>query len=229
MTLDRLRPLAIRAVLLIATVAGLVALARSDALHGAVLGLLDAAREIISVHPVAGPLVFVALSALAAMAGFVSSAVLVPPAVYAWGAATTAALLWVGWLLGGLLAYTVAATVGRPALRWLVPAGAMGRYQEFLTRQPKFSSVLLLQLALPSEIPGYLLGLARYPVKRYLAALAIAELPYAIGTVLLGLSFVERRIGMLIALAVVGLIGAALLMRALRMSRTSDAARRTRS
>lgn len=229
MTLDRFRPLVIRAVLLTAAVAGLVALARSDALHGAVLDLLEASRAVIAAHPVAGPLVFIGLSALSAMAGFVSSAVIVPAAVYAWGATLTALLLWIGWLLGGLVAYTIAATVGRPALRWLVPAGALGRYQEFLARRPKFTSVLLLQLALPSEIPGYLLGLARYPLKLYLAALAIAELPYAIGTVLLGLSFVERRIGMLIALAGAGLLGAALLVRALRRNRAADAARPTES
>jgi len=223
-TFDRFRPLVIRAVLLTAAVAGLVAFARSDALHGAVLNLLDASRDIIAAHPVAGPLVFVGLSALSAMVGFVSSAVIVPAAVYAWGPVATAALLWPGWLLGGLVAYTLAATIGRPALRWLVPAGALGRYQEFLARRPKFTSILLLQLALPSEIPGYLLGLARYPVRLYLAALAIAELPYAVGTVLLGLSFVERRIGMLIALAVVGLLGAGFLLRALRKHRAADAA-----
>ena len=221
MTFDRIRPLIIRAVLLTAAVIGLVALARSDALHAAVLGLLEVSREVIAAHPVAGPIVFIGLSALSAMAGFVSSAVIVPAAVYAWGPAITAVMLWIGWLFGGLFAYTLAATVGRPALRWLVPAGTLGRYRELLARRPKFTFVLLLQLALPSEIPGYLLGLARYPLKLYLAALAIAELPYAVGTVLLGLSFVERRIGTMIALAAAGLVGAALLLRALRHSRAS--------
>jgi uncharacterized membrane protein YdjX (TVP38/TMEM64 family) len=48
-------------------------------------------------------------------------------------------------------------------------------------------------LALPSEIPGYLLGLVKYPLKTYLLALSIAELPYTLATVLLGDSLLNKR------------------------------------
>jgi uncharacterized membrane protein YdjX (TVP38/TMEM64 family) len=44
------------------------------------------------------------------------------------------------------------------------------------------------------------MGLARYPLHRYLAALALAELPWALGTVLLGRSLLDRRVGWLLAL-----------------------------
>jgi hypothetical protein len=53
------------------------------------LDVLDASRNIIAAHPVGGAIVFIGLAALSAMLGFVSSAVLVPAAVYAWGAAWT--------------------------------------------------------------------------------------------------------------------------------------------
>jgi uncharacterized membrane protein YdjX (TVP38/TMEM64 family) len=62
--------------------------------------------------------------------------------------------------------------------------------------------VLLLQLALPSEIPGYLLGLLRYRFWRYIAALALAELPYALATVYIGASFIERRTYALVAVGI---------------------------
>lgn len=58
--------------------------------------------------------------------------------------------------------------------------------------------MLLFQLALPSEVPGYLLGLARYDMRKYLAALVLAELPYAVATVYIGASFLERRIGVMV-------------------------------
>jgi hypothetical protein len=54
--------------------------------------------------------------------------------------------------------------------------------------------VMLFQFALPSEVPGYLLGVVRYSFLRYIAVVAVGELPYAVGTVVLGTSFVQRRV-----------------------------------
>lgn len=57
-------------------------------------------------------------------------------------------------------------------------------------------------------MPGYLLGLMGYSFWKYLGALALAELPYAIATIYLGVGFLERRSSMLIgagaAVAVLG-------------------------
>jgi uncharacterized membrane protein YdjX (TVP38/TMEM64 family) len=75
-----------------------------------------------------------------------------------------------------------------------------------------FALVLTLHLALPSEVPGYLCGYLRVRFRTYLAALALAELPYAAGAVLLGDGVVNRQIGWLLAF---GLIGAALSLCAL--------------
>jgi uncharacterized membrane protein YdjX (TVP38/TMEM64 family) len=216
LTVERLRPLATRAVLLVALVVGLIALGRSDALHEQLLVALEAAKTVIAAHPVGGPLAFIGLSAVSAMLGFVSRAVLVPAAVYAWGPALTMLMLWIGWTIGGVTAWTLAALFGRPVLRWIVASDTLSRYQHLLDKRPRFSSVLLFQLALPSEIPGYLLGLARYPLLRYLAALMLAELPYAVGTVLLGVGFVQRDTATLIAVCLVGAVALAIIAQALR-------------
>jgi uncharacterized membrane protein YdjX (TVP38/TMEM64 family) len=205
-----------RAVLLVVLVAALTALAASDAVHQALLRVFDAARVIIGGHPVLGPLVFVLLAALSAMLAFFSSAVLVAPAVYAWGPTVTALLLWLGWMLGGATSYALAYSLGRPVLRWLAPGRSFAAFEEHITKRASFGFVLLFQLALPSEIPGYVLGLVRYAPGHYLAALAIAELPYAVGTMLLGESFVERRIALLISLGAVAAVTGVLLARALR-------------
>lgn len=221
MLASRFRLPILRAIAFLLVVAGLIALVQSDALHEALLGVLEATRGIIAEHPVAGPTAFLALSALSAIIGFFSSVVLVPAAVYAWGAVPTMAMLWVGWMLGGLIAHSLALHLGRPALRWLVPARALGRYERLLERRPRFSSVLLLQLALPSEIPGYLMGLIRYPALRYLSALAIAELPYAVGTVLLGVGFVQRDVTTIVVVTVLGVAMLVLLARLLRRWRAA--------
>lgn len=216
MTIARIRPVATRAVVLVSVVAGLIALGSSDSLHESLLGVLEASRGIITAHPVLGPLAFLGLSALSAMLGFVSSAVLVPAAVYAWNAPVTMLLLWVGWTLGGITAYTLASFFGRPVLRWLVPGATLSRYHSLLEKRPSFSSVLLFQLALPSEIPGYLLGLAHYPLAKYLGALMLAELPYAVGTVLLGVGFVERDAMTLLAVCGVGAVALIVIAQMLR-------------
>lgn len=216
MTEDHLPSPHARALLMVVAVAALLALAWSGTIHQAVLQVFEAAKGIMTGHPVAGPTVFLLLAAMSAMLAFFSSAVLVPAAVYAWGPALSALLLWAGWMLGGLVAYMLAYWLGRPALRWLAPGRSFRRYEERLRREAPFSLVLLFQLAMPSEIPGYVLGLARYPLLRYLAALAIAELPYAVGTMLLGASFVARRLGLILSLGAVAVLALMFLGRALR-------------
>jgi uncharacterized membrane protein YdjX (TVP38/TMEM64 family) len=206
----------IRAILLVAMVGALVAVAWSPPVHGAVLQVFEASKDLITGHPLLGAVLFVVLSALAAMLAFFSSAVLVPPAVYAWGPVVCAALLWAGWMLGGLLSYALAYRYGEAVLRWLAPGKSIAQYQQRIRDNASFGFILLFQLALPSEIPGLVLGLARFPLERYLLALAIAELPYAIGTTMLGASFVSRRFGVLLSLGAVAAITAVVLGRALK-------------
>jgi uncharacterized membrane protein YdjX (TVP38/TMEM64 family) len=119
-------------------------------------------------------------------------------------------------MLGGVASYGLAYHFGRPVLRWLAPGKSITRYQERIREQASFGFILLFQFALPSEIPGLVLGLAHFPLERYLLALAIAELPYAIGTTLLGASFVSRRFGLLLSLGALAIIMAVVLGRAFR-------------
>lgn len=188
---------------------GVTLLLSVDVLFAGMQDLLSAAGPLIRSHPVAGGLVFVVLSALAAMLAFFSSALLVPVAVYSWGRPWTALLLWIGWLLGGVCAYAAGRFLGRPLVRSVASARLRALYRErYLERLPSKVDVpvaLLIQLALPSEIPGYLFGTLRVPLRTYLPALALVEAPYAAGTVLLGESVLRRDGGWLLVLAAVGL------------------------
>jgi uncharacterized membrane protein YdjX (TVP38/TMEM64 family) len=181
-----------------------------DTLFALLQRALAAAEPYIAAQPVAGPVVFVVLSALSAMLAFFSSAVLVPVAVYNWGRPVTALLLWLGWLLGGAGAYAMGRFLGRPMMRGLVPARLADFYLRRLPAQVDFPTALLFQVAMPSELPGYLFGLLHVPFRRYLAALALVEAPFAIGTVLLGESLIRRERGWMLALAVLG-VGVSLL------------------
>jgi uncharacterized membrane protein YdjX (TVP38/TMEM64 family) len=181
--------------------------ARSEALFVELDDVLAAVQALIVRRPGWGVVVFVLFSALSAMLAFLSSAVLVPFGVYVWGANVTFFLLWIGWLLGGVAAYGIGRLLGRRVVMWLIDPDKLRRYEGRLTKEASFPLVLLFQLALPSEIPGYLLGLLRYPFWLYVAALALAELPFAAGAVSLGKSFIRRDWADLV---IVGLAGVAL-------------------
>lgn len=195
-----------RALLLVLLLAGLALLASSEAFQSALNRVLAAAAPVISKHPFWGALLFILLSALSAMLAFFSSALLLPVALVVWGKTVCVLLLWVGWLLGGCCAYGIARYWGRPVARRLVSPQLLARYEERISRHTPFGLVLLFQLSVPSEIPGYVLGLARYGLRRYLLILAIAELPYAVGTVYLGVSFLEQRTLVLLGLGLLGIL-----------------------
>jgi uncharacterized membrane protein YdjX (TVP38/TMEM64 family) len=186
-------------------------------LHARLLELIAAAEGLIRVYPVWGMAVFVLLAAVSAMLAFISSAALIPVAIYAWGPTRCAALLWAGWFLGGVLAYIVGRFLGRPIVARLVRPATMARYEAYARRGAAFVPILLLQLAVPSDTAGYLFGMVRCPARIYLVALAVAEIPYAVGAVYLGTSFLERRLVPLLLLGAAGaVLGAVALWRVKR-------------
>jgi uncharacterized membrane protein YdjX (TVP38/TMEM64 family) len=174
--------------------AAVALLSTLDVVQRPLAELLAVTERMIAARPIAGAALFVVFAALSGMLAFFSSAMIVPVAVHAWGPARSAALLWFGWMAGGALTYAIGRFLGRPVVERLAPKGVIARYIDKASHDTPVGLVVLFQLAMPSEVPGYLLGLVRYSFVRYFAVVAAAELPYAIGTVVLGESFVEQRV-----------------------------------
>jgi uncharacterized membrane protein YdjX (TVP38/TMEM64 family) len=173
----------------------LAAITASDELHAALLEVLAASRHVIVGHPVQGVLLFVLFAAISAMFLFVSIAIIVPVAVYVWGEPLSMLLLWLGWILGGAVAYGIARYLGRPVVHWLTSDRALRRIERRIRPDTPFPLILLFHVALPSEIPGYVLGLVKYPIGKFLLVRALAELPFTIATVYLGTGFVSGQSG----------------------------------
>lgn len=211
----RIPPVWKRALILLLLCAVLALAASSDLLYSTLLRGFAAASEVITEHPRLGAVLFVLLAAASAMLAFFSSAVLVPVALYTWGKLACALLLWIGWTLGGAVAYAIGHTLGRSVVKSLLPTATLSRYEDRISRHTPFAVVWLFQLALPSEVPGYLMGLVRYPFSRYLIALMLAELPWAVGTVYLGESFLDRHLLVFLGLGIAGALLMALLLRLL--------------
>ncbi len=195
-----------RAILVVLTLllAGLAAW--SADLHHQILRVVKLSEPVIASHPWGGALLFVGLSAISATVVFFSTVLLVPFGVQAWGEAGCFFLLWIGWFLGGVLTYTVGRQFGRPMVRWVLTPERAAVYEARIPSSHGFVPILLAQLALPSEAVGYLCGLLKVPPLIYLGALAIAELPVALGTVLLGTAFFHGQYVVLLSLALGGLL-----------------------
>jgi uncharacterized membrane protein YdjX (TVP38/TMEM64 family) len=199
---------------LVTLLACAIALLAARPAHAWLLDRFAEAELVIRERPIAGLVVFVLLTAVSAMIAFVSSAVLIPVAIYVWGPTVSFLLLWWGWFIGGLAAYAVGRYLGRPVVRRLVRPGALERQERWVRSDGRsLAAVLLIQLAIPSDLAGYVFGLIRCPFGAFVTALALAEIPYALGAVFLGLSFVERR---LVPLLVVGAAGVVLSVAAFR-------------
>jgi uncharacterized membrane protein YdjX (TVP38/TMEM64 family) len=193
--------------LVVVLVAGLVvAVSVTEPVQDLIGRGLDAAKEVVLRHEVLGVGLFALLSAISAIAFFFSTALLVPVAVYAWGKPTTILILWASWMVGAAASYAIGRNPVRRLAKWLISEQSVARYERRISADASFGLVLLFQLAVPSEIPGYVLGTLRYPFWRYLAARALAEVPFAVGTVFLGDTFVRRQYLPLVGIALAGLI-----------------------
>lgn len=177
----------------------------SSTAYSHVRALIDRAGVVVAQHHAWGLLLFLLFSALSAMLAFFSTAVVVPVAISAWGKAITIALLWSGWWIGAVASYMIGRFLGRPVVRWLVAEEPLRRFERYADRTLSLPRMVLLQIAIPSEIPGYVLGSLRFSPAIYLCAVAMVELPFAVGTVYLGDRFLQRDYLVLACIALAGL------------------------
>lgn len=184
---------------------GLIALvgliAASDALHARSREVIEICQAIIADFPTLGMVLFVLLAIASAMLAFFSSAILVPVGIATWGVTACFLLLWAGWFLGGVTSYVVGRYLGRVVVERMIGTERLESFELRVNRNTRFVHIVLFQAMLPSEIPGYVLGGIRYGFAPFAIALAIVELPYALGTIYIGESFLEQRGWLLIAIA----------------------------
>lgn len=155
--------------------------------------------ETIQEAPVWGAVIFFFASACSVLFLFLSSVLLVPSAVLAWGKWLTFLILLLGWLCGWMATYTIGRFFRD---RTFVEKKLSEQHikKSFLSGKLPFSFVLIVISSLPAEIVGYALGAARYPFRSFFLALALVEIPFAYLIVFIGESFFRENVGLLIGL-----------------------------
>ena len=165
---------------------------------------VDAISEFVEVNRMAGLLIFVALAALSSMLSPFSSIPLLPVSVMVFGAPATTFFLILGWTIGAMLTYLVGIIADRALLKYLISFEKINYYKNKISSHTSFWLIVIFRLALPAEITGYSLGILRYPFGRYLWAVLISEIPFALLAVYSSKAFVEQKIYLFIALVAFG-------------------------
>lgn len=165
--------------------------------------------EKIEQAPLLGAVVFFFLSAFSVLFFFLSSMLLVPSAVLAWGQWPTLLLLAAGWVVGWTATYAIGRLFRDHAFVEEKLGGEALEKASALAADLPFPLLLILIVSLPAEIPGYALGAARYPFWPYLLAVVLVEVPLAFLIVFIGEAFIRENvlvfIGLVVALLGVGL------------------------
>lgn len=173
--------------------------------------------------PVWGAALFFFASALSVLLLFISSVLLVPSAILAWGKWPTFLILASGWICGWLATYAIGRFFrDRAFVERKLDTGGIGR-SLFLSGKLPFSLTLIVISSLPAEIVGYALGALRYPLRAFLLALALVEIPFAFLIVFIGESFFFDNIGLLVGLLLLLLGVLAWELRTARRLRQSSA------
>lgn len=172
---------------------------------------LEAFRIYIEENEFLGIAVFFLLAALSAMLSPFSSIPLIPVAIVSWGAPLSLILLLGGWLFGESITYFIGKYAGRSLLKFFIPFEKIEHYKKLVPEKSQFLLVLLFRLAVPAEIPGYVLGAVGYDFWKYLLATFLAELPFAIITIYSGKAFVtgDRIVFISLILLLISLISLA--------------------
>ena len=149
-------------------------------------------------------LVFTGLAALSAMVAPLSSVPLVPFAITAWGELPVLSFLLAGWLLGGAGSYAVGRYAAYPFIKKFAAYDTVTYYRDKMSTRKQFWFVMLFRLAMPAELPGYVLGGLRYSFGKYMVATLVPELIMAVFTIYATRAFLAEEVFLFIGILIAG-------------------------
>jgi len=134
-----------------------------------------------------GPLVFIGLYIVQAVAAPIPGQALNFAAGYIFGVIPGILYSWLGLLLGTIAALLLARYAGRPLLRRLIDPAALEKMDRLAaSRGLAFFFLVFLIPGLPDDIACFVAGLTSLPIPALIAASAIGRLPSVVASVWLG-------------------------------------------
>lgn len=152
----------------------------SQVIQQKIIGSVDMLGLYLQQHVILGMLIFFSVSVVAVLLSPFSSVPLVPSAIMAWGNFSTFWLLYLGWIIGGIIAYFIGSFFSEKIIKRFIPLEKVDYYKERISVNSQFWLVLLFRLAIPSEAASYTLGIIRYHFWKYLAVTILTEIIFAL-------------------------------------------------
>ena len=129
---------------------------------------------------VSGILVYIGLAALGTVIAPLSSLPFMPLATALWGPVVAALASQVGWGIGGVIAFALSRTYGRPLVERIISRERLARAEKRIPRERQFWSIALLSMTLPTDVVSYTLGLFRNVRWRtYVPAMLLGNMPFS--------------------------------------------------
>lgn len=177
----------------------------STNLQNAFYQVIEFLEHYTNKHLIIGSFIFLGLAALSAFISPLSSIPLVPAAILIFGKGLTFALLLLGWLIGGVIAYLIGKYAGYPFVKKFVPFKQFDRSIQNLPKRSAFWLALLFRISTPSET-GYLFGILRYPFGKYFLITFLSELPIVLVSIIASEALIAKKTFLFISMIAAGFL-----------------------
>lgn len=128
-----------------------------------------------------GILLYIFIAAFATIFAPLSALPLLPVAVQFYGWRLAAFYSLIGWVIGAIVAFYIARSLGVKILEKLVSLDKIHEYEKIIPKKDIFLSIIILRIILPSDIVSYAIGLlSKVDFKTYFFATIIGMIPFAI-------------------------------------------------
>ncbi len=128
-----------------------------------------------------GAALYIALMAISIVAAPVNTIFLLPAAAQSFGELRAAAYSITGWLIGSMIAFTIARRLNTNRLENTKIFQLMCKYENKLTKSKYFMLIIFLRIILPADILSYTLGfLKRLSYKEFFWTTLVGLCPFGI-------------------------------------------------
>ena len=155
---------------------------------------INYAESSIREHNTKGSVTFILIEALSVMISPFSSVPFLVVAIDVWGKTTALIYSIIGGLLGATMTYLIGYFALHRLFKKLIPIDEITDNHNGIAKKSPFWLVTLFILAMPVEIPGYALGIVKYPFRKYVLATLIGHFPFYVIAVFAGYAFIEKNI-----------------------------------
>jgi len=167
----------------------------------------DFLKEFLKSNPYYAPAIFIAVEILSIVVAPVVTLPLIPFMVGLIGSLATAIYATIGWTVGAIIAFLIARHFGRPLISKFVSLETIEKYEQRVSENTQFISLVLIRMVLPIDVISYAYGFfSGIAFWKYALATLIGTIPLTFVIAYAGGALISGQFSDLIYILVFGLI-----------------------